>query len=163
MIQLKYKVESVHIGYLTNAEIQSKLMYFDHYTFTDDCFNKPGGMSPQQVIQDDQAFKSMIVAGTTPKMQTHQAFTHQHSVHNYMQLLCNFGHDGRTDADEYAMTILCNLQAKFNPHKGTAMDFALRFDKSMRRHKEITSQADSYYLHLFGAFCVDTMNIPDHD
>ena len=46
VIQLKYKAESVHIGYLTNAEMQSKLMYFDHYAFTDDCFNKTGGMSP---------------------------------------------------------------------------------------------------------------------
>ena len=43
------------------------------------------------------------------------------------------------------------------------MDFVLRFDKLMRCHKEITGQEDSYYLHLFGAFCVDTMNIPDHD
>ena len=55
VIQLKYKAASVHIGYLTNPEMQSKLMYFDHYAFTDDCFNKTGGMSPQQVIQDDQA------------------------------------------------------------------------------------------------------------
>lgn len=53
MIQLKYKAESVHIGYLTNAEMQPKLMYFDNYAFTDDCFNKTGDMSPQQVIQDD--------------------------------------------------------------------------------------------------------------
>ena len=160
MIQLKYKAESAHIGYLTNAEMQSTLMYFDHYAFTDDCFNKTGGMSPQQVIQDDQAFKSIIVAGTTPNMQTHQAFTHQHGVHVYMQLLCDFGHDGRTDADKYAMTILCDLQVKFNPHKGDSMGYVLRFDKLMRRHKEITGQEDLYYLNLFGAFCVEGMNIP---
>ena len=116
----------------------------------DDCFDKTGGMNPQQVIQDDQTFKSMAVAGTTLKMQTHCAFTLQHGVHVYMQLLCNFGHDGRTDADEYAMTILCDLQVKFNPHKGDSMNYVLRFDKLMRRHKEITGQNDLYYLNLFG-------------
>ena len=71
MIQLKYKASSVHIGYLLNPETQSKLTCFDHYAFTDDCFCKSGGMTPQQVIQDDQTFKSMIVAGTISKMQTH--------------------------------------------------------------------------------------------
>ena len=80
-----------------------------------------------------------------------------------MQLLCDFGHDGRTDANEYAMTIVCDFQVKFNPHKGSAMDFVLRFDKLMRRHKEITGQEDSYYRNMFGAFCIDTLNIPDHD
>ena len=43
------------------------------------------------------------------------------------------------------------------------MDFVLHFDKLMRPHKEITGQEDSYYLDLFGAFCIDTSNIPDHD
>ena len=71
MTQLKYKAASVHIGYLLNPETQSKLMYFDHYAFTDDCFPKSGGMIPQKVIQDDQTFKLMIVAGTVSKMQTH--------------------------------------------------------------------------------------------
>ena len=120
-------------------------------------------MSPQQKIQDDQAFKSMIVAGTISKMQTHQAFEHQNGVHVYMQLLCDFGHDGKTDANEYAMTIVWDLQVKFNPHKGSAMDFVQHFDKLMRRHKEITGQEDSYYLDLFGAFCIDALNIPDHE
>ena len=33
----------------------------------------------------------------------------------------------------------------------------------MRHHKGIAGQQDSYYLNMFGAFCVDTLNIPDHD
>ena len=43
------------------------------------------------------------------------------------------------------------------------MDYVQRFDKLMHRHKEITGQEDSYYLGLFGAFCIDTLNIPDHE
>ena len=115
------------------------------------------------MIQDDQSFKSMIVAGTTSKMQTHCAFTLQHGIHVYMQLLCDFGHDGRTDADKYAMTILCDLQVQFNPHKGDSMNYVLRFDKLMQHHKEITGQNNSFYFTLFGAFCIEGMNIPDHD
>ena len=138
-------------------------MYFDHYAFSEEFYIKTGGMSPQQVLQDDQSFKAMIVAGTNSKMQIHCAFTLRHGVHVYMQLLRDFGHDGRTDADEYAMTILRDLQVKFNPHKADSMNYVLRFDKLMRRHQEITGNHDLFYLTLFGAFCVESMNIPDHD
>ena len=43
------------------------------------------------------------------------------------------------------------------------MDYVLGFDKLMHCHKEITGQQDSYYPDMFGAFCIYTLNIPDHD
>ena len=61
------------------------------------------------------------------------------------------------------MTILRDLQVWFNPHMGDAMAYVQRFDKLMRRHQEITGQGDLFYLTLFGAFCVEGMNIADHE
>ena len=71
----------------------------------------------------------MIISGTEMRAQNIAAFEHKSGIHTLMQLKHDYGNNGMQDSQEYAMTVMRNMQEPYNPHKSSVLIYINRFDR----------------------------------